>query len=397
MSAPGPERLAFVANTRLPSERAQALQVVQMAGAFARRGLAVELLHARRRRTPPLPPGQDLWSHYGVPAGPRPTLRAIACSDWIERVPVALQYIPARLQELSFARNAARALRETAAPTWIYSREIECALHLVRSGAPRVFLEVHRVPGGRTRRRWLEEAVRGVRGIVAISGGVRDDLVTAGVPAALVRVEHDGYEAARFARAPSREEARDALRLPRGAAIVAYTGGLLEWKGVDVLVDAARELGDVLFVIAGGMASDVEKLRARAAGLANVRIEGFQPPERVPVYLAAADVAVLPNRARPAISARYTSPLKLFECMAAGLPMVASDLPSLRECLPAAEARFVPPEDPHALAAGIGTLLADAAERARMRAALLARAGAHTWDARAERIVRWMRERASDR
>lgn len=402
MSAAGDQRLAFVANTRLPSERAQALQVVQMAGAFARAGLDVELLHAKRRRTPPLPPGADLWSHYGVPSGPRPRVRAIPCSDWIERVPVALQYVPARLQELSFARNAARALRDHAAgkhaaSTWVYSREIECALHLVRAGAPHVFLEVHRVPGGRTRLRWLQQAARGVRGVVAISGGVRDDLVASGVAAERIRVEHDGYEATRFARLPSREAAREALRLPQGASIVAYTGGLLEWKGVDVLVDAARELGDVLFVIAGGMAGDVEALRARAAGLANVRIDGFQPPERVPTYLAAADVAALPNRARPAISARYTSPLKLFECMAAGLPMVASDLPALRECLRDDEARFAAADDPRALAAALGALLADAPARARMRERLLARAGEHTWDARAQRIARWMRERASDR
>ncbi|TAJ11721.1 MAG: glycosyltransferase [Planctomycetota bacterium] len=391
------QRLAFVANTRLPSERAQALQVVQMAAAFARAALEVELLHARRRREHPLPAGQDLWSHYGVPSGPRPTVRAIPCSDWIESVPVALQYIPARMQELSFARNAARALREHAAHTWVYSREIECALHLVRAGAPHVFLEVHRVPGGRTRRRWLDAAVRGVRGVVAISGGVREDLVAAGVPADKLCVEHDGYEAARFARLPSREAARDALKLPQGASIVAYTGGLLEWKGVDVLVDAARELDSVLFVIAGGMAADVEKLRARAAGLANVRIDGFQAPERVPTYLAAADVAALPNRAQPAISARYTSPLKLFECMAAGLPMVASDLPALRDCLAEGEARFAQPDDPRALAAAIAGLLADRAGRASMRERLLARAAAHTWDARATRIARWMRERASDR
>jgi glycosyltransferase involved in cell wall biosynthesis len=389
--------LALVANTRLPSERAQALQVVQMAAAFARVPFEVELLHAQRRRAPVLPPGQDLWTHYGVPSGPRPSVRAIACSDWIERVPVALQYIPARLQELSFARNAARALHERAATTWICSREIECARHLVRAGAPNVFLEVHRVPGGRTRRRWLDEAVRGVRGVIAISGGVRDDLVAVGVPAEKICVEHDGYEAARFANLPSREQARSALKLPHGAPVVAYTGGLLEWKGVDVLVDAARELGDVLFVIAGGMAADVEKLRARAAGLANVRIDGFQPPERVPVYLAAADVAALPNRSQPAISARYTSPLKLFECMAAGLPMVASDLPSLRECLSESEARFATPDDAHALATRLGALLADPAGRARMRERLLARAGEHTWDARATRIARWMRALASDR
>src|SRR6185295_19644270 len=95
----------------------------------------------------------------------------------------------------------------------------------------------------------------------------------------------------------------------------------------------ARSLPGVYFAIAGGMEQDVRRLRARAGGLANVRIDGFQPPTRVPLYLAAADLAVVSNRAKPAISARHTSPLKLLEAMAVGVPLVASDLPSLRELL----------------------------------------------------------------
>ena len=115
---------------------------------------------------------------------------------------------------------------------------------------------------------------------------------------------------------------------------VVYTGGLLEWKGVDLLVDAARELDPATqVVIAGGMEADVERLRARAHGQDNVRVDGFQPPSRVPLYMAAGDVGVVPNRSRPAISARYTSPLKVYESMAAGLPLVVSDLPSLRAIL----------------------------------------------------------------
>jgi glycosyltransferase involved in cell wall biosynthesis len=170
-----------------------------------------------------------------------------------------------------------------------------------------------------------------------------------------------------------------------------YAGGLLAWKGADVLVEAARGLPDVYFVVAGGMDGDVKRLRARAGGLANVRIDGFQPPTRVPLYLAAADLGVVPNRSKPAISARHTSPLKVFEAMAAGLPLVASDVPSLRELLADGEdALLVPPDDPAGLAAGIGRLAGDAALRERFAARLRARAALHAWDARAERILDWM-------
>ena len=163
-----------------------------------------------------------------------------------------------------------------------------------------------------------------------------------------------------------------------------------------MLVEAAKALPEIYCVIAGGMEADVQRLRQKAGGLANVRIDGFQPPDRVATYLAAGDLGVVPNRAKPEISAKYTSPLKVYEAMAAGLPLVVSDVPSLREILaPDEEAVFVKPDDGNALAQGIQALMADASRREAMSKRLLARAPLHTWDARAERIVRWMDGRES--
>ena len=422
--------LVLVANARLPSQRAQSLQVAQAAASFARAGRRTLLLVARRTHTPALPAEQDAFDYYGVPAGARPVLERVPCVDWIDRLPRRLQYVPSRLQELSFSRGAAR--RALAAGGAAICREIECARHLLARGHPAVFAEIHRVPGGRLRRRWLAEVGGGARGILAISGGVREGLIGLGLPAERIRVEHDALEPARFADLPGREEARRGLGLEGGGPLVVYTGGLMEWKGVDLLVEEStievdpalyaeaeealeRErteseeteaveaeepdgaLPEVRFAVAGGMDADVEALRRLAAGLSNLRVDGFQPPGRIPLYLAAADLGVVPNRSRPAISARYTSPLKIFEAMAAGLPLVASDLPSLRELLePGQDALLVPPDDAAALAEGIRRLLADGELRRRMRARLLERAVEHTWDARAARILDWMRERGCE-
>ncbi len=387
--------LVLAANARLPSQRAQALQVLQAASAFARRGAATALLHARRRNTPALPPGQDVFEYYAIPAGPRPSLSAVPCVDWIDSAPRALQYAPARIQELTFARNAARRIVDAYPHARVLSRELETARDLVRGGRRGVFLELHRVPGGATRRRWLRQAAAGAAGVVAISEGVRDDLLELGVEAGAVRVEHDALDPARFEAAPERAAARAELDVPAAARLVVYTGGLLRWKGVDELVEAARELPEVRFVIAGGMPADVERVRARAAGADNVRLDGFQPPARVATYLAAADVAVVPNRSQPRIASHYTSPLKVFEAMAAGVPLVASDVPALSTILERErDAVLVAPDDPAALAAGIERLLADEQLRARMAAQLRGRAATHTWDARAERILDWMESRS---
>ncbi len=387
--------LVLLANARLPSQRAQSLQVVQAACAFARAGSPTTLLHARRRKTPDLPPRQDLYSYYAVPPGERAQIVAVDCVDWIDLAPRALQYGPARLQELTFARRAAEWVLAQRPRPRVLSREVEAARDLLRKGHPGVFLEIHRVPGGNTRRKWLLETASGARGLVAISGGVREDLLALGIDAQKVVVEHDAMEPSRFAHIPSREQARSELALPAGIPLVAYTGGLLSWKGVDVLLGAARKLPDVGFAIAGGMTADVERLCSSAADLVNVRLDGFQPPERVALYLAAADVLVVPNRSQPAISSRYTSPLKVFEAMAVGRAVVASDLPSLRELLTHdRDAWLVRPDDPDALAEGLRHVLDDDALRARLATTLHERAPAHTWDARAERLLAWFEEAA---
>jgi glycosyltransferase involved in cell wall biosynthesis len=91
--------------------------------------------------------------------------------------------------------------------------------------------------------------------------------------------------------------------------------------------------------------------------------------------------------------ARYfTSPLKLYEYMAAGLPIVASDLPSLREVLRHDEnALLVPPDEPAALADSLGRLLTDAALGERLRRQAHADVQGRTWSARAASVLSFLR------
>ena len=85
-----------------------------------------------------------------------------------------------------------------------------------------------------------------------------------------------------------------------------------------------------------------------------VHFTGTVPHKAVPFHLAAGNLIALPNSAEQEISARYTSPLKLFEAMASNRPIVASDLTSLREVLTDDKnAVLVPPDDKHALAVAI--------------------------------------------
>jgi glycosyltransferase involved in cell wall biosynthesis len=131
--------------------------------------------------------------------------------------------------------------------------------------------------------------------------------------------------------------------------------------------------------------------------LERIELTGYLPHARVAEAIVGCAAAVVPLPDNP--MARYfTSPLKLFEYQAAGLPLVASDLPALREVLTDGQnALLVPPDDPPALAAALRRLLDDPALADRLRRRGLSDVAGHTWQARASLIratlERWLAER----
>jgi glycosyltransferase involved in cell wall biosynthesis len=172
---------------------------------------------------------------------------------------------------------------------------------------------------------------------------------------------------------------------------VGYAGHLYAWKGVDVLLAALARVPGARGLIVGGPGRepDLDRLQSQARQLglgSRVTFTGLVPPPRVPELLARADVLVLPNPAS-AISTRFTSPLKLFEYMAAGRPIIASDLPAIREVIePEVHGLLVPPGDPEALASAIRRMLDDSQLRDRLARAARTRVDDYTWDRRGERL-----------
>jgi glycosyltransferase involved in cell wall biosynthesis len=178
---------------------------------------------------------------------------------------------------------------------------------------------------------------------------------------------------------------------PLAPFTVAYAGHLYAWKGVDVLLEAIARVPDVRCLIIGGQEKepDLDRLRTLATRLGiegRVAFRGHVPPWAVPDALAQADILALPNPAS-AISTHSTSPLKLFEYMAAGKAIVASNLPAVREVLTdEVTALLVTPGDREALAAGVRRLMGDAGLRGRLADAALEAVAEYSWDRRAERL-----------
>jgi glycosyltransferase involved in cell wall biosynthesis len=171
---------------------------------------------------------------------------------------------------------------------------------------------------------------------------------------------------------------------------VVYVGKVERRKGVDTAIAALRYLPGRRLRIVGSGALDWAREHARICGVADrLDFVGRIPHEAVSAEFARARVGICPLPAEvDSISAIFTSPLKLLEMMAAGLPVVASDLPSVREvCRDGEQVLLVPPDVPEAMAGAVERLLAEPDLSARLGAAGRARARDFNWRIRAAQIA----------
>lgn len=285
---------------------------------------------------------------------------------------------------VGFSRSVGRYVRSRPHAGWVIATDHLVALAAKRARA-NVLLEIHDFPP--TWHPAWRAALRSADLVLATNEWKGSELLHRfSLPEGKVFVERNGVDVTLFSSAPSREEAREKLSLPMGPAAV-YTGHLYSWKGVDTFAEAMRRLPHISAYCVGGSPDDVARYRKRYADVQNLNFVGYRPHAEMPLWQAAADVLALPNTAQEEISRHYTSPMKLFEYMASGRPIVASRIPSVEEVVTDDMAYLVEPDAPEAFAEGIRRAL-EAPREAQERARRAQEAVQHfAWDARARRIL----------
>lgn len=366
-------KLLYLANARIPTPRAYGLQIMKTCEAFARSGIEVELVvPARNVRTP-----GDVFAYYGVEK--KFTFTTLPVPDLLRFGSIGFL-----ISAILFSEKA-RWMKSFREADVVYSRDALVLIQYLLLGRKLVF-EAHARPSFVSR-----IVARRAYRVITISQGLKDAYIVAGARAENIVVAPDAVDEHLFDNVPERENARKELGLPLDTQIALYAGHLYSRKGADTLAAAATHLPEVRFIFVGGASDDIALFKEKWEGGANIEIVGHVPHEKIPLYLRAADVLVLPNSGKDEDSARFTSPMKLFEYMASSTPIVASDVPAIREVLDDASARLVLPDDPTALAYGINELLAhpeEAQSRAMNAQTNVAR---YTWQKRALAILASLR------
>lgn len=370
-------KIIYLANARIPTEKAHGLQIMKMCQAFIRQGADLELVAAKRKN--PHFEGIDPFDYYQIKEK-FPIKRL-----WLIDAATAgksLWGLSVFIQNVSFAFSSFFYLLFKKADI-IYSRD-EFSLFLLSFFRRNLVLETHAFPSSKFfLYRWLFWKIKK---IIVISKGLKNLVVSLGIKPEKVLVAPDGADLEQFRIKESKAECRGKLSLPMDKRLAVYAGHLYPWKGVYVLAQASRFLSDdfrVIFV--GGTERDKKKFEdfIRQEKLGKIIMVGHKPPRLMPFYLKAADVLVLPNSSKEKISRLYTSPIKMFEYMASRVPIVASDLPSLKEILNKKNSLLFQPDNPNDLAEKISA--APGNQKIAKQALIDVRK--YAWQKRAENII----------
>lgn len=221
--------------------------------------------------------------------------------------------------------------------------------------------------------------------IISISKGLKDFYVKLGSQDSKIVVSHDGVDPNEFIVSDSKIDLRKKLDISVDKKIVLYAGRLDGWKGVETFLESSLGFSrETLAVVVGG---DDNQIKFLSEKYPKVLFMGYKSYKELPMYQKLADVLIVPNTGKSEISRFFTSPLKVFSYMASGVPIVASDLPSIREILNNQNSVLVLPDSPQALLEGINRVLEDTSLAGIIAKQALLDVHKYSWGERAKVII----------
>ena len=273
---------------------------------------------------------------------------------------------------------------------YIYTRDLIFAFLVSKFFKDKkVIYELHDLSNGKTWHLLFEQTFKNLHGCVVISKCLKEELMKNNFNSNKIHILHDGVYLDKFDIDISKNEARKILNLPKNKTIISYTGSLQNWKGYDTFLksyDHLKNKENIVYLVVGGSEEQVRKLIEKYKDESIIFVP-FVENSKIPLFLKASDILIIPNSSKYEISVKYTSPLKLFEYMASKRPIIASDLPSIREVVSENNVLFFKPDDEVDLANKIEKLVNDNKLQNKLIKNAHEMVKNYTWEKRAKKII----------
>jgi len=372
-------KLIYIANARIPTEKAHGIHIMKMCETFASHN-DIEVMLIVPKRFNKIK--KDPFDYYGVARSFK--LKKLPCLDLVP-LDKCIGHLGLWVTSLSFAFFSFFYILFQKTDI-IYTRD---KFLLPLSFFKRDFIfEAHTFPKNYF---FYALFLKKLKRMVVITQKLRDSFIRRGMFQEKILVAPDGVDLEKFDIKKTKEECRKKLVLPIDKKIALYAGHLYEWKGVTVLLEVARKVQDILFVFVGGTKEDIESFEKKVQGFDNVMIVGHKLYKEMPDWLKSADVLILPNSSETEISKYWTSPMKMFEYMASKRPIIASALSSISEILNNDNAILVEPDNSEALSRGIKEVLQNTQLSNEISAKAFQDVQQYTWQERVNNILKFIR------
>lgn len=368
------KRIIYIANARIPTEKAHGIQMMAVCEAFSTEGYEVIMLAPQRKNSLT----GDAFAFYGKDRNF--TITYISSPDFVAYGPIGFLLTTWVFSFLAIKKALFMDF------DIVYSRDGR-ALWLLSWLNKKFIWELH----DDERRWWARRVFKRSLGAVFTNKALallHEPLFSKGFRSL---VAPNGFDLNAFKKQNTQQELKQRLGLSLVRKQVVYAGHLYPYKGVHTLADVARNMSGIDFIFVGGTTEDLKHFRTENGLQKNIYILGHQPHDKVFSYLCAADLLILPNSGKEKFSSLYTSPIKLFEYMGSGTPIVASDLPSVREIVSEKEVIFFTPDDSESLKRSIQFAFTnpEILEQNSARAKELAKS--FSWESRAKKIISYFR------
>ncbi|MGE3591198.1 MAG: glycosyltransferase family 4 protein [Arcobacter sp.] len=358
-------KISYLSNSPLDKKVANAVHVMHMSSSFAKNGHTL-YLHAKCEANNNL----KFYDEYGVKNN-----FTLVCT---KALPIKF------LGTLFYGLIQAIKTKFFVKPDICYSRCLISAFFAMKLGLKSI-VEIHEMPHSKMIKKLYRYVLKdkNLLRIIVISEGLKIDLLREYTIKDIL-VAHDGAEIS--------EKKAPFILHHRKEINIGYAGGLRDGNGLKLIVDLANELQELQFHIAGGNSEEIKKWQDHQTAN-NIQWYGKIEPNEVNAFLRECDVLLAPYQLGPKTAggrdtARWMSPLKIFEYMASGKAMVVSKFKVLEEVLDENNAVLVQPDDFQAWKNAIEKLAYSSEKRAEIgENAYKNLVEKYTWQQRAKIVI----------